>query len=46
MTEYNASKHCSIPMAPRDVNPDVEHEVWSKQEAKGPQKVTGREPKT
>src|SRR5438552_7540269 len=46
MTAYNASKHRSIGMAPRDVNAEVEHELWIKQEAKGPQKVTGREPKT
>src|SRR5438552_17537168 len=46
ISAYNASKHRSIGMAPRDVNADVEHELWTKQEAMGPQKITGREPKT
>src|SRR5438552_10777398 len=46
MTAYNASKHRSIGMAPQDVTADVEHNLWLKQEAKGSQKVTAREPKT
>src|SRR5438552_6738231 len=45
MTAYNASKHRSIGMAPQDVNADFEHDLWLKQEAKGPQKVTAKEPK-
>ena len=44
MRAYNASVHRSIGMAPNDVNEDVEHELWLKQERKGPQKVTSREP--
>src|SRR5277367_6372910 len=43
---YNASVHRSIGMAPNDVNDDVEHELWLKQERKGPQKVTNKEPTT
>ena len=46
MMAYNASMHRSIGMAPNDVNEDVEHELWLKQERKGPQKVTAREPST
>ena len=46
MAAYNASIHRSIGMAPNDVTEDVEHELWLKQERKGPQKVTNREPKT
>jgi hypothetical protein len=30
-------------MAPNDVNEDTEHELWLKQEQKGPQKVSNRE---
>src|SRR6266853_4930845 len=43
---YNASKHRSIGMAPDDVTANVEHELWTRQEAKEPQKVTAKEPKT
>ena len=46
MTTYNASVHRSIVMPPADVTEDVAHELWTKQEAKGPQKVSAREPKT
>jgi hypothetical protein len=44
MRSYNASIHRSIGMAPNNVNEDVEHELWQKQERKGPQKVTNKEP--
>src|SRR6266852_4716178 len=46
MTAYNASIHRSLGMPPVNVTEDVEHELWTRQEAKGPQKVTPREPKT
>src|SRR5438552_158089 len=42
---YNASKHRSIGMAPKDVNADIERDLWTKQDAKGPQKVSARESK-
>ena len=32
-------------MAPKDVNADIERDLWTKQEAKGPQKVSARESK-
>src|SRR5277367_3889603 len=46
LRSYNASIHRSIGMAPNAVNDDAEHELWLKQERKGPQKVTNKEPKT
>ena len=46
MTAYNASVHRSIGMPPANVTEDEEHELWRKQEVKGPQKVSAREPKT
>src|SRR5438552_4829649 len=42
---YNASKHSSIGIPPNDVNASNERELWAKQEAKGPQKVSDRESK-
>jgi hypothetical protein len=44
MEAYNNSVHRSIGMAPNAVNEDVEHELWLRQEQRGPQKVTNREP--
>ena len=44
MTAYNASVHRSIGMASNNVTPQVEHNLWTRQEAKGLQKVTAREP--
>jgi len=44
MNAYNASIHRSIGMAPKGVTEDVEHELWLKQEEKGPQRVTSRKP--
>ena len=46
MTAYNASVHRSIGLAPKDVTPEIEHDLWTRQEVKGPQKVTAREPQT
>ncbi|MES2873574.1 MAG: DDE-type integrase/transposase/recombinase, partial [Bacteroidota bacterium] len=46
LTAYNNSVHRSIGMAPSNVTQNVQHELWEKQEAKGPQKVSGKEPKT
>jgi len=46
MTAYNASIHRSIGMPPINVTEDVEHELWTRQEAKGPQKVTARQSKS
>ena len=46
MSTYNASLHRSIGMAPTNVTKDVEHELWTRQEEKGPQIVTSRQPKT
>ena len=46
MTSYNASVHRSIGLAPKDVTPEIEHDLWTMQEAKGAQKVTAREPQT
>src|SRR6266853_66783 len=46
MSTYNASLHRSIGMAPINVTKDVEHELWTRQEEKGPQIVTSRQPKT
>src|SRR5277367_4382083 len=46
LRSYNASVHRSIGMAPNYVNDDVEHELWLKQERKGPQKFTNKEPTT
>jgi len=43
---YNASVHRSIGMAPNNVTRDNEHELWTAQEERGPQKVTLREAKT
>ena len=45
MRFYNASIHRSIGMTPNDVTRQVQHELWVKQEAKGPQKVSNKEPK-
>ena len=45
MRSYNASIHRSIGMAPNDVTRQVQHELWLKQEAKGPQKVSNKESK-
>ena len=45
MRSYNASIHRSIGMAPNDVTRQVQHELWVKQEAKGPQKVNNKEAK-
>ena len=45
MTAYNASVYRSIGMAPNAVTPEVEHDLWSAQEEKAPQKVTNKEPK-
>ena len=42
---YNASIHRSIGMTPNDVARQVQHELWLKQEAKGPQKVSNKESK-
>ena len=44
MRAYNASIHRSIGMSPNSVTKDVEHELWLKQEEKGPQQVTNRKP--
>jgi len=46
MRAYNASVHRSIGMAPQDVTREVQRELWTIQEAKGPQKVSSKEPKT
>jgi hypothetical protein len=44
MNAYNSSIHRSIATSPKSVTRDVEHELWLKQEEKGPQKVTNRKP--
>ena len=46
LDSYNATKHRSIGMAPKDVNEDNELDIWEKQEEQGPQQVTRRNPST
>ena len=46
LNAYNSSVHRVIGMAPNNVTEDNEHELWTKQEEKGPQTVTLREDKT
>lgn len=43
LTSYNSARHRSIGMAPNEVNNENEHELWQRQELKGPQKVTQRD---
>jgi hypothetical protein len=43
---YNSAVHRTIGIAPENVNEENEHELWLKQERRGPQKVTSRDPKT
>lgn len=40
---YNSAVHRSIGIAPVDVNDENEHELWLRQERKGPQRVTQRD---
>jgi hypothetical protein len=46
MTAYNMATHRSIGVSPMQVTVDNEHELWLRQERRGPQKVTQREPTT
>jgi Integrase core domain/Chromo (CHRromatin Organisation MOdifier) domain len=46
LTSYNNSVHRSIGVAPINVTNENEHELWLRQEQKGPQRVTQREPTT
>jgi hypothetical protein len=42
ITSYNSAVHRSIGVAPIEVNNEIEHELWLRQERMGPQKVTQR----
>jgi transposase InsO family protein len=46
LSSYNNSVHRSIGVAPINVTNENEHELWLRQERKGPQRVTQREPTT
>src|SRR5271167_1437741 len=43
LTAYNTAVHSSIGVAPIAVTNENEHELWLRQERKGPQKVTQRD---
>ena len=46
MRAYNNATHRAIGVSPMQVTIDNEHELWLRQERRGPQKVTQREPTT
>ena len=46
MTAYNTATHRSLGVSPIQVTNDNEHELWLRQERKGPQRVTQRDPMT
>ena len=46
MTAYNSATHRSLGVSPIQVTNENEHELWLRQERKGPQRVTQREPMT
>ena len=46
LTSYNNSVHRSLGVSPAQVTNDNEHELWQRQERRGPQRVTQREPTT
>jgi hypothetical protein len=43
VASYNSSKHSAIGVAPIEVTHEIEHELWLRQERKGPQRVTQRD---
>jgi hypothetical protein len=46
MTGYNTATHRSIGVSPIQVTGENEHELWLRQERRGPQRVTQRQPTT
>src|SRR5271156_2027350 len=44
MTAYNTATHRSLGVSPTQVTNENEHELWLRQERKGPQRVIQREP--
>ena len=44
LTAYNTATHRSLEVSPTQVTNENEHDLWLRQERKGPQRVTQREP--